>query len=102
MSRSRQVSCVLAASALAAFLSFGYFSHAADVAMDKTGVGDLALFDHYSHLAGAWFWSAAGLWLGSIISTQRAPEPFRGKALFWFGLVQPVLSLAAFGILVVA
>ena len=102
MSRSQQVSCVLAASALAAFLSFGYFGHAADVAMDKTGVGDLALFNHYSRLAGGCFWSAAGLWLGSIISAQGAPEPFRGKALFWFGLVQPVLSLAVFGILVVA
>lgn len=91
----------LAGATLIAFLLFAYFAVEADAAMDKSGVGDLAEFARLSRIAGVAFWSAAIFWLGSIISAQLVPQPFRGKALFWFGLVHPVLLVGVYAALIV-
>jgi hypothetical protein len=69
---------------------FLFFGQLADNAMDKSGIGDLAAFQHYSQIAGLFFWTAVGSWIASVIFAQLAPQPYRGRAIFCVGLLLPV------------
>jgi hypothetical protein len=98
---AKQIATLFAAVAASAFGAFVYFGIQADVAMDKSGAGDLRLFTHYSQLAGGCFWAVVVSWAGSVLSAQLSPTPFRGRALFWLGLVQPVLYGTAYVVVLV-
>jgi hypothetical protein len=82
----------LSAVGVAAFLAFG---QAADRAMSKHGVGDPLRHAELSNYAGASFYLAAAAWAVCIVSSQLAPKPYRGKALFWFGLMLPIATIVA-------
>lgn len=72
---------------VAAFLVFGA---ASDRAMSKSGVGDIDKFGHLSGYAGVAFYVALVSWVVCLVFAQLAPQPYRGRALFGFGLVLPL------------
>ena len=51
----------------ASFAAFLWFLHAADAAMDKTGIGDFAKFDALNQRASAAFFVAFFLWCGAFV-----------------------------------
>lgn len=90
--RHREISLTtgaIAAIGVAAFLSF---VAASDRALDKSGLGDPVRFNELSGYAGISFYLAAAFWLLRVGFTQFAPQPYRGRALFWFGLMLPLLG----------
>ena len=78
---------VLSASALVAF---ALFAREAERAMDKSGFGDQPRYFQFSTYAGIAFWLAAGAWLACVVFSQMSPKPYRGRALFGFGLLMPI------------
>jgi hypothetical protein len=81
---------VLSAIGLVVFLALG---QAADRAMSKHGVGDPLQHAELSSYAGISFYLAAAAWAACIVCSQLAPKPYRGKALFWFGLMLPIAGV---------
>ena len=65
----------LAVSLLAAV----WFSHAADLAMDKSGVGDLEKWQLYSSRSGFCYFAFAAFWLVSLVSRFALPQPSRSQ-----------------------
>ena len=93
MGYAKQLTILFAASAIGAFWAFAWFGHHADSVMSKSGVGDVSAFEHYSRFAGFSFWSLAFFWIATVISTQLSQQPFRGHALFAFGLLMPIVFI---------
>ena len=97
--RHREVSLssgAIAAIGVAAFLSF---VAASDRAMDKSGFGDQGRFNELSGYAGISFYLATAFWLLCVGFTQFAPQPYRGRALFGFGLMLPLLGFTVWFLL---
>jgi len=86
----------IASVAAAAFLVFGA---ASDHAMSKSGVGDIDKFGQFSGYAGVAFYVAVASWLVCLVFAQLAPQPYRGRALFGFGLVLPLCGFVAWSVL---
>jgi hypothetical protein len=51
---------------VATIAAFIWFARQADKAMDKTGIGNLQLNQHYNSYAGIAFYVAVTLWVASI------------------------------------
>jgi hypothetical protein len=81
---------------IATFLALGV---EADRAMDKSGVGDTIKFGQFSGYASVAFYLAFLAWLACLIFSQLARQPYRGRALFWFGLVVPLGSFVVWFLL---
>ena len=65
---------------------------AADRAMDKSGIGDPERHAELSTYAGVSFYVAVAAWAACVVFSQLAPKPYRGRALFWFGLMVPLAA----------
>lgn len=74
------MSAVSVATALSvALLAAVWFSHAADLAMDKSGVGDLDTWQRQSSRAGLCYALFSVIWLVSLASSFALPQPARGQ-----------------------
>jgi hypothetical protein len=82
--------------AIGAFLAFARFGYLSDIAMPKSGGGNLPEFEHYSRLAGISFWAIAASWVLAVTSAQFSPQPFRGRALFVLGVLMPIAFITAY------
>jgi hypothetical protein len=71
-------------------LAFLAFAPAADSAMGKDGLGNPTRHAELSNYAGISFYVALAAWVICLVFSQKAPKPYRGRALFWFGLMVPV------------
>jgi len=80
-----------------AFLACGA---ASDRAMDKSGIGDPIKFGQLSGYAGASFYVALAGWFVCIVCAHFTPQPYRGRALFWFGLVLPLCGFVIWSLLI--
>jgi hypothetical protein len=69
------VAAVLSAMLLAAV----WFSHAADFAMDKSGVGDMDVWSLQSSRAAVCYAMFAAVWFLSLVSSFALPQPGRGQ-----------------------
>jgi len=65
----------LAVSLLAAV----WFGHAADLAMDKSGVGDLEKWQLYSSRADFCYFAFVAFWIVSLVSSFALPQPCRSQ-----------------------
>jgi hypothetical protein len=81
---------VLSTVGVLAFLAFG---KAAERAMPKDGLGDPLQHADLSTYACVSFYLAAATWAVCILFSQMAAKPYRGKAIFWFGLVLPIVAV---------
>ena len=86
----------VATAGMAAFLLFGAES---DRAMDKSGTGDVDRFGEFSDYAGVTFYVALAGWLVCLAFARFAPQPYRGRALFGFGLILPLFSFVVWSLL---
>ena len=82
----------VAAIGIAAFL---VLAAAADRAMDKAGFGDPTRHGELSGYAGISFDVTVAAWLLCVVFSQLPPQPYRGRALFWFGLMVPLLGIVS-------
>src|SRR5579862_1784463 len=89
----RSFSLATGALAVVASVAFLGLAVSADHAIGgKSGLGDPIQFAHLNTYAGVSFYLAVLAWLTCVVSSQFAPQPYRGRALFGFGLMVPVLS----------
>jgi len=86
----------IATVAVAAFLAFGA---ASDRAMPKSGIGDIYKFGQLSGYAGVAFYVGLASWLVCLVFAQLAPQPYRGRALFGFGLILPLCGFVVWLVL---
>lgn len=89
---TRALSLATGAISVICVLAFLALGAAADRAMGKDGVGDPLQHAEFSTYAGVSFYVAAAAWAVCIVFSQIAPKPYRGRALFWFGLMLPVTA----------
>ena len=75
-------------------LVFLALAAAADSVMGKDGLGDQARHAQLSNYAAISFYAALAAWVTCVAFSQKAPKPYRGRALFWFGLMVPVGALS--------
>ena len=69
---------------------------AADAAMDKTGIGNLALWQQYNDSASdALLWLLMA-WMGSLAFAYVISHPFRKHMLIWFGFIMPLVAACAY------
>lgn len=61
-----------------AFLWVGYAGHQADLAMDKSGLGDLESWRHWNYLAGLGFLFGAVAWFSAVIGVGVAKWKNKG------------------------
>jgi hypothetical protein len=98
--RQREISLMSGAIAIISVAAFLSFCTASDSAMNKSGLGDSVRFAEISGYAGISFYLAAVFWLLCVGFTQFAPQPYRGRALFWFGLMLPLLGFVSWLLLI--
>ena len=96
MSKTKLLSHILLALSIGAYVAFVRFGHLADAAMDKSGIGDLPAFEHYSNFAGISFWALLIFWVLSVAFIQASPQPYRSRALFVVGLIVPVIFIIGY------
>ena len=102
MSQIKSFSYIFTALSVGAFVAFVWFGHLADSAMDKSGLGDLPKFEHYSTLAGISFWALLFLWVLAVVFIQLSPKPYRSRALFVVGLLFPIVCVVGYAGLLTA
>lgn len=81
---------------VALLLAAVWFSYAADLAMDKSGVGDLEAWRLYSSRAGLCYFAFAAIWLVSLAASFALPQPSRGQLRFICAAVMVVLPFGLF------
>jgi hypothetical protein len=85
----------LAAFAVLSFAAFIWFGHRADAGLPPTGGSEVTLLNNYSGAASLMLCMAVVSWALTLISAWHANPPFRGRALWIFGVLLPAgLSLA--------
>ena len=95
LSRSANLAAVALAVPLGLFLWFG---HAADAAMDKSGVGNLGSWSALNARAGISFWVLVAIWLCVLCAGLLASGTQKKHLLLvWAGstLVAPLAYVAA-------
>jgi hypothetical protein len=60
--------------------------------MDKSGIGDPIRHAELSTYGAVSFYLAVSAWVACVVFSQLAPKPYRGGALFWFGLMGPIAT----------
>ena len=91
-------SAVLGSIALvASFATFLWFANAADRAMDKSGIGDLASWETLNNRAGISFWVTVALWalLLSLGLSRRGSERSQLLAICGLSLLAAPAALLA-------
>jgi hypothetical protein len=91
----RFLSMTFGAVTIVGIAMFLAFVAAADRAMDKTGFGDPIRHGELSGYASISFYLALSTWLLCVVFSQLAPQPYRSRALFWFGLVVPLVGMVS-------
>jgi len=100
--KARSLSIATGVLSVCALVVFVLLIREAETAMDKSGIGDQPHYFQFTTYAGVAFWFATGAWLACIVFSQMSPRPYRGRALFGFGLLMPIGAalawlLGAFG-----
>ena len=89
---------MIAASALGlSAWAFWYFTLAADRAMDKSGVGNLARWDAFDYRATLALWLAVAVWSAMVVWAFWLRPAARGRLLFVCALA-PVVSVLGFAL----
>jgi hypothetical protein len=89
----RSLSLATGALAIMASIAFLGLAVSADHAIGgKSGLGDPIQFAQLNTYAGVSFYLAILAWLTCVVCSQFAPQPYRGRALFGFGLMVPILN----------
>lgn len=96
MTKAKPITALFAGLSVAGYMAFAWFGNRADLALPKSGGGDVAAFEHYSRLAGLSFWTVVLAWILTVLSAQFAPKPFRGRALFVLGLLMPIAFVVCY------
>jgi hypothetical protein len=85
LSKAMTALCILT------YLAFTSFAYLSSLAMDKSGIGDIAKYEEYSLIAGWLLLVTALLWLLSVLFTAFSPKRNRGRNLILIGLVMPLI-----------
>ena len=89
----RILSLICGALASLCMILFFTFVAKADLAMDKSGMGDYPTFARYSDIAGYYFYAGIGLWAICLILAFFSPQPYKWRAISWFGLGFPLAAI---------
>lgn len=83
-----------------ALAGFTYTVHQADLAMDKSGVGDVELWSCWSNIAAVFFWCGVGAWVftfqGVAFEKLRNRPPVFFELEGRWGLVGTLIMLPPF------
>ena len=90
------VSGVLVLSQVVAMVLFLKFVRAADAAMDKTGIGDLDVWNKYNARASDALWGLAGAWIAGLGFALAVSNPWRRQLLVLFGIVVPLVVIVLY------
>ncbi|NUP06267.1 MAG: hypothetical protein HOW73_09435 [Polyangiaceae bacterium] len=85
----------LAAVQVASFAAFIYAQRRADLAMDKTGRGDLAQFGYWNNVSDTPTWILAGAWMLAILFVPWNSRSRVGYVL-WLSAGLPVIVVLGF------